>query len=64
MFSDHVAVSRAPEASEDGTVMDKHGANVLDSKVNRVIHAIRTENNEAQQIVLATILGYPAAVGV
>jgi hypothetical protein len=41
--------SGAPEDAEDGTVMEKHGAEELYSAVKRLMHAIRTKDEEAQQ---------------
>jgi len=43
--------SGAPENPEDDTVMEKHGAEALYSAVKRLMHAIRTEDEEAQQDV-------------
>jgi len=39
----------APEDPEDATVMETHGTQALHSTVNSVIHAIRTEDTDAQQ---------------
>jgi hypothetical protein len=36
--------SGVPENPEDGTVMEKHGANALYSAVKSLMHAIRTED--------------------
>jgi len=41
--------SGAPEDPKDDTVMEKHGAEVLYSAVKSLMHAIRTDNEEAQQ---------------
>ena len=41
--------SGAPDDPEDDTVMEKHGAEALYSAVKSLMHAIRTENEEAQQ---------------
>jgi len=41
--------SGAPEDSEDHTVMEKHGAEVLYSAVKSLMHAIRTKDEESQQ---------------
>jgi len=41
--------SGAPDDPEDDAVMKKHGAEVLYSAVKSLMHAIRTENEEAQQ---------------
>jgi len=41
--------SGAPENPEDETVMEKHGADVLYSAVKSLMHAIRNEDQEAQQ---------------
>jgi len=41
--------SGAPEDQEDDTVMERHGAEALDSAVKSLMHAIRTEDEEAQQ---------------
>jgi len=41
--------SGAPEDPEDETVMEKHGADALYSAVKSLMHAIRTEVQEAQQ---------------
>jgi hypothetical protein len=41
--------SGAPENPEDETVMEKHGADALYSAVKSLMHAIRTEDQEAQQ---------------
>jgi hypothetical protein len=38
----------APEDPEDGTVMEKHGADALYSAGKRWLHAIRTEEEDAQ----------------
>jgi len=40
--------SGAPDDSEDDAVMEKHGTNVLYSDVKSLIHAIRTEDEDAQ----------------
>jgi hypothetical protein len=39
----------APEDPEDDTVMDRHGVDALYSAVKSLMHAIRTEDEEAQQ---------------
>jgi len=39
--------SGTPEDPEDETVMEKHGADALYSAVKSLIHAIRTEDEEA-----------------
>jgi len=41
--------SGAPDNPEDETVKEKHGADVLYSAVKSLMHAIRTEDHEAQQ---------------
>jgi hypothetical protein len=41
--------SGAPEDLEDETVMETQGADALYSAVNILIHAIRTEDQDAQQ---------------
>jgi len=41
--------SGAPEDPEDETVMDQHGVDALYSAVKSLMHAIRTEDEEAQQ---------------
>jgi hypothetical protein len=41
--------SNVPEDPEDDTVIDQHGADVLYSSVKSLMHAIRTEDKEAQQ---------------
>jgi hypothetical protein len=41
--------SGAPEDPEDDTVMEKHGAEALNSAVKSLMHAIRTNDEEAQQ---------------
>jgi len=41
--------SGAPDNPEDDTVMEKHGAEALNSTVKSLMHAIWTENKEAQQ---------------
>jgi hypothetical protein len=41
--------SGAPENPEDERVMEKHGADALYSAQKSLIHAIRTEDKEAQQ---------------
>jgi len=41
--------SGAPEDPEDETVMEKHGADGLYSAVKSLMHAIQTEDQEAQQ---------------
>jgi hypothetical protein len=41
--------SGAPEDPEDETVMEMHGADALYSAVKSLMHAIRTEDEEAQQ---------------
>jgi len=41
--------SGAPEDPEDETVMDQHGADALYSAVKSLMHAILTEDEEAQQ---------------
>ena len=41
--------SGAPEYPVDDTVMEKHGAEALYSAVKSLIHAIRTEDEDAQQ---------------
>ena len=43
--------SGGPEDPEDDTVMEKHGAEALNSAVNSLMYAIRTEDEEAQQDV-------------
>jgi len=40
-----------PEDPEDDTVIEKHGAEALYSAVQSLMHAIWTENKEAQQYV-------------
>jgi hypothetical protein len=39
----------APEDPEDETAMEMHGADALNSAVKSLMHAIRTEDEEAQQ---------------
>jgi len=46
----------APDDPEDDTVMEKHGGEALYSAVKSVMHAIRTENEEAQQDVAAWMI--------
>jgi hypothetical protein len=41
--------SGAPEDQEDKTVMEMHGADALYSAVKRLMHAIRTEDQDAEQ---------------
>jgi hypothetical protein len=41
--------SDAPEDPEDQTVMEKHGADALYSPVKSLIHAVRIEDQDAQQ---------------
>jgi len=41
--------SGAPDDPEDDTVMAKHGAETLYSAVKSLMHAVQTENEEAQQ---------------
>ena len=41
--------SGAPEDTEDETVMEKHGTDALYSAVKILMHAIRTEDQDAQQ---------------
>jgi len=41
--------SGAPEDPEDETVMEMHGADALYSAVKSLMHAIRTEDQDAQQ---------------
>jgi hypothetical protein len=41
--------SSAPENPEDETVMEMHGANALYSTVKSLMHAIQTDNQDAQQ---------------
>jgi len=41
--------SGAPEDREDETVKEKHGADALCSTVKSLMHAIRTEDEEAQR---------------
>ena len=41
--------SGAPEDPEDDTVIEKHGAKSLYSAVKSLMHAIRTEDQDAQQ---------------
>jgi len=41
--------SGAPDDPEDEIVKKKHGADALYSAVKSVMHAIQTEDNEAQQ---------------
>jgi len=41
--------SGAPEDAEDETLMEKHGAEALYSAVKSLMHAIRTEDQDAQQ---------------
>jgi hypothetical protein len=38
-----------PEDPEDTTVMEMHGADALNSAVKSLMHAIRTEDRDAQQ---------------
>jgi len=40
--------SGAPEDPEDDTVMEQHGADALYSAVKSLLHAIQTEDKEAQ----------------
>jgi len=40
-----------PEYPQDNTVSEKHAAEALDSAVKSLIHAIRTENKQVQQVV-------------
>jgi len=42
-------ISGAPDDSKDDTVIEEHGANALHSAVKSLMHAIRTEDEEAQQ---------------
>jgi len=42
-------ISGGPEDPEDDTVMEKRGAEALYSAVKSSLHALRTENEEAQQ---------------
>ena len=44
-----MAVSGGPEDSEDNSVIEKHGAEAFDSAVKRLMHAIQTNDEEAQQ---------------
>jgi len=41
--------SGAPEDPEDDTVMEMHSADALYSAVKSLMHAIRTEDEEAKQ---------------
>jgi len=41
--------SGAPEDPEDDTVMEMHGADAVNSAVNSLMHAIRTEDPDVQQ---------------
>jgi hypothetical protein len=41
--------SGAPDNPEDDTVMGKHGAETLYSALKSLMHAVRTEDKEAQQ---------------
>jgi hypothetical protein len=41
--------SGAPEDPQDETVMEKHCTNALYSAVKSLMHAIRTEDQDAQQ---------------
>jgi hypothetical protein len=41
--------SGAPDKPEDETLMEKHGAKALYSAVKSLMHAIRTEDQDAQQ---------------
>jgi hypothetical protein len=41
--------SGAPEDQDDETVMEMHGADALYSAVKRLMHAIRTEDQDAEQ---------------
>jgi hypothetical protein len=41
--------SGAPDDPEDDTVMEQHGADILYPAVNSMMHAIWTEDEEAQQ---------------
>jgi hypothetical protein len=41
--------SGAPEDPEDTTVMEMHGPDALNSAVKSLMHAIRTEDRDAQQ---------------
>ena len=49
MFSDDVAVSGAPDDAENDTVMEMHGAEALYSAVKSLMHAIQTNDKQAQQ---------------
>jgi hypothetical protein len=40
--------SGAPEDPDDETVMETHGADALNSTVKSLMHAIRTEDEDAQ----------------
>jgi len=44
-------ISDAPEDPEDDTVMEKYGADALESSVKSLMHAIRTKDEEAQNDV-------------
>jgi chorismate mutase len=44
-----VAISGAPEDPEDDTVMERDSADALYSAIKSVMHAIWTQNEEAQQ---------------
>jgi glycerate kinase len=39
----------APQDPDDDTVLEKHGAEALYSAVKSVMHAIQTQNEQAQQ---------------
>jgi hypothetical protein len=43
--------SGAPKEPEDETVMEMHSANALDSALKSLMHAIRTEDYDAEQDV-------------
>jgi hypothetical protein len=49
-------VSGAPEDPEDETVMEMHGADPLYSTVKSLMHAIRTEDQNAQQDVAHRVI--------
>jgi len=42
-------LSGVPDNPEDNSVMEQHGAEALHAKVKRLMHAIQSENEEAQQ---------------
>jgi hypothetical protein len=52
-------ISGAPEDPEDDTVIDKDSEDILNNVVKRIMHAIQTDDEEAQQHAVHQMIQIP-----